>query len=165
MLPEFNVHCGQVLRGHDLHLTGLRVDGTSDDSMHADYSEHQPGKPVHPMVSLTYIFTPGLASDDLPDGRGIDVEVTLEPPAEPAFWPSVMQGGGEREVAMGGESTQGAFGPFVLPDATRTVAFDLYQFGVTSNGVGPPDDSPERVLGTLVVDLETQKATWTSPPG
>ena len=70
--------CGQ------LHVTGLRVDGTSDDSIHADYSEHPSGKPVHPMVSLTYTLTPGLVSDDLPDGREIDVEVTLDPTAEPS---------------------------------------------------------------------------------
>ena len=163
MLPEFNVHCGPVLRGHELHLTGLRVDGTSDDSIHADYSEHRSGKPVHPMVSLTYTLTPGLASDDLPDGREIDVEVTLDPPAEPAFWPSVMREGGEREVGVGGESTHGAFGPFVLPDGTRTIAFDLSQFGVTRDGVAPLDDSPERALGTLVVDLETQTTTWKVP--
>lgn len=163
MLPKFNIHCGPVLRGHELHLTGLRVDGTSDDSIHADYSEHRSGKPVHSMVSLTYTLTPGLASDDLPDGREIDVEVTLDPPAEPAFWPSAMRGGGEREVGVGGASTHGAFGPFVLPDGTRTIAFDLSQFGVTRNGVGPLDDSPERALGTLVVDFETRRATWKSP--
>ena len=100
MLP-INVHCGPVLRGHELHLAGLRVDGTSDDSIHADYSEHRSGKPVHPMVSLTYTLTPGLASDDLPDGREIDVEVTLDPPAEPAF-SALCHAGGRRTRGWGG---------------------------------------------------------------
>ena len=49
MFPGFEIDCGEVLEGHRLLATGLRVDGMSDDDDHADYSEHSPGKPVYPI--------------------------------------------------------------------------------------------------------------------
>jgi vacuolar-type H+-ATPase subunit B/Vma2 len=44
----FDLDCGDLLGGRRLVATGIRVDGTSDDDVHADYSGHVEGKPVCP---------------------------------------------------------------------------------------------------------------------
>lgn len=97
MIPEieFQVDCGEVLEGHRLRATGQQVDGMSDDAVHADYSDHRPSKPVHPMVSLTYATVPALDPDAF-RGRDVDAEVHIDPPADPACWAPVTSGGGER---------------------------------------------------------------------
>ena len=84
MLTDFDIDCGEVLRGHHLRFTGLRMDGTSDDFIHSDYSEHTDGKPVHPMCSLAYTLTPELDDYALPDGRDVDFTIMLDPPPDPA---------------------------------------------------------------------------------
>jgi hypothetical protein len=157
---DFDIDCGEVLRGHELRFTGLRRDGTTDDSIHVDYSEHTDGKPVHPMWSLTYTLTPELDDDALPDGRDVDITIELDPPPDPAVWPPVMMAGGERECARGASRTHGAFGPFIVPAETTSITVELMHVGVTVGTVHPLDDRPGQVVGTLVLDLLTERATW-----
>lgn len=163
MIPEFEIEfeidCGEVLEGHRLLATGLRVDGRSDDAVHADYSEHTPGKPAFPMVSLTYVIVPALEPATL-RGRDIDAEVRIEPAADPTWWEPVTSWGGERDATAGAPVTSGAFGPFVMPEGTRMVTVDLVNIGLTTNGVPPEDDSPNRALGALHIDLATASARW-----
>ena len=160
----FSVDCGEVLGGRVLRLTGLRTDGRSDDVVHADHSEHRPGKPVHLMVALTYELRPGLTHDAPVDGRDVDASIRLRPPADPRHWPAVLREGEEREVAAGGPVTRGAFGPFVLPDATAEIRVELTEISKTVGGVGPVDSAPERRLGELVIDLASASATWHPAP-
>lgn len=155
----FEVDCGEVLAGHRLLATGLRVDGMSDDAVHADYSDHRPGKPAHTMVSLTYVIAPALDPAGV-RGRDVDAEVRIEPPADPTWWEPVTSGAGERDASPDQAVTRGAFGPFVVPDGTRTVTAVLADVGLTTDGVPPEDDSPERPRGTLRIDLETASARW-----
>ena len=143
MIPGFEIDCGEVLEGHRLLATGLRVDGMSDDHALAEYSEHSPGEPVHPMVSLTYVIVPGLGATPT-RGRDVDAEVRIEPPADPSWWATVTSWGGERDATVGAEVTAGAFGPFVLPEGTQTVTIDLINIGISTNDMPPEDDSPHR---------------------
>jgi hypothetical protein len=100
MLPmTFDLDCGEALGGRRLIATGLRVDGMSDDKIHADYSEHVEGKPVHTMVSLTYRVRPALPQNGI--GRDIYATVRLDPPADPAFWDEVLAPGAERDATPG----------------------------------------------------------------
>lgn len=156
---SFDVDCGDVLPGHRLFATGLRVDGRSDDDDHAGYSEHRSGKPVHAMASLTYVITPALPTDL--GGRDIDVRVRLTPPADTAFWPPVMSTGGEREEIPGATRTRGAFGPFILPSTTRLVMAELADVAVGVGKNAVMDVHPPRTLGALTVELATRTATWT----
>ncbi|WP_127481169.1 hypothetical protein [Nocardioides pantholopis] len=156
----FEVDCGEVLSGRRLYATGLRVDGTSDDVVHADYSGHVDGKPVHPMVSLTYRIEPALphlAST----GRDIDAEIRVEPPADPTWWPPIHSPGGEREDRPGMATTAGAFGPFVCPAETRQISVSLREIGISARLRSASDDGPDRALGVLVVDLPSSGARWT----
>ncbi len=157
----FEIDCGEVLAGHHLVATGLRVDGMSDDAVHADYSQHREGKPVHPMVSLTYRITPEIRTADLA-GRDVDAAIRLEPPADPDHWPSVMSTGGERDFNPGPDVTYGAFGPFVLPEGTRQVAISLTNDAITTDGAPPHDDGPNRELGELLIDLTSGAVHWKS---
>lgn len=160
MLRDFDINCGEVLRGHDLRFTGLRRDGTSDDPDHKDYSEHTDGKPVHSMWSLTYTLTPEIDDDALPDGRDVDITLSLDPPPDPAVWPPELMTGGERDCARGASETRGAFGPFIVPTETTTITVALMHVGVTRGTVHPLDDRPGQVVGTLVLDLRADSATW-----
>ena len=160
MLRDFDIDCGEVLRDHDLRFTGLRLDGTSDDRMHRDYSEHTDGKPVHAMWSLTYTLTPELDDDALPDGRDVDFTVALDPPPDPAVWPPGVMSGGERDCAHGASETHGAFGPFIVPAETTSITVELMHVGITRGTVRPLDDRPGQVVGTLVLDLRAESATW-----
>lgn len=159
MFPGFEIDCGEVLEGHRLLATGLRVDGMSDDDDHADYSEHSPGKPVYPMVSLKYVIVPGLNSTTV-RGRDVDAVVRIEPPADPSWWAPVSSWGGERDATVGADVTAGAFGPFVVPEGTQSVTLDLVNIGLWTNDMPPEDDSPGRALGSLHIDLETASASW-----
>jgi hypothetical protein len=159
---SFHVDCGEAWTGHQLTATGLRLDGVSDDAIHADYSEHHAGGPIHPMTSLTYRVTPALHRSDLA-GREVDAEIRLDPPADPNHWPSVMSVGGERDNTPGSEVTDGAFGPFVLPAGTRHIAISLENISVVTGGIPPRDSSPDRYLGELLIDVSSGAARWAAP--
>lgn len=161
MIHEFEVDCGEVLGGHRLLATGLRLDGTSDDAVHADYSEHRPDKPVHPMMSLTYVIVPGLDSTTL-RGREVDAEIHIEPPADPAWWHPDRSWGAERDAVEAAATTAGAFGPFIVPVGTRSVTVDLFDIGVTTDDTPPDDDGPPRALGSLHINLERGSVSWRS---
>ena len=156
---NFDVDCGDVLPGHRLVATGLRIDGSSDDDNHADYSEHRSGKPVHAMASLTYVVTPALPADL--GGRDVDVRVRLTPPADADFWPAVTSPGGEREEIPGAARTRGAFGPFILPSTTRLVVAELSNVAVAVGRNAEMDAHPPRTLGALTIELGAGAATWT----
>lgn len=163
MLLSFNVDCGELLPGHRFVARGLREDGYSDDSVNGEYMGHYEGKPVHPVVSLVYALIPGLSQpEDGGNGLDVDVRVVLDPPADPAVWGAVLTMGSERDARPGGSETAGAFGPFVLPEATKRVTVELEQISIA------PTDSPrrtesgsERRLGTLEIELTSGTARWT----
>lgn len=155
----FEVDCGDVLSGHRLVVTGLRVDGTSDDPVHADYSQHREGKPVHPMVSLTYRIEPVLPFL-VPTGRDLDARIRLDPPADPTWWPPVISPGAEREDRAGARVTRGAFGPFVCPEGTRQVEVSLTEVGIASPRAPHRDHGPDRELGVVLVDPVLGLARW-----
>lgn len=157
---DLDVDCGEALPDCTFRATGLRFDGFSNDEMLADYSAHRDGKAVHKMVSLTYTLTPGLPSGALPEGRDVNAEIILTPPADPSDWEPVMSVGGERDFYPGPDGTPGAFGPFVLPEGTSRITIRLTNDGITVNGVPPADDTPSRLLGHLHIDLSNETALW-----
>ncbi len=156
-----DVDCGQWSPGHRLVVRGLRLDGTSDDSMLADYSEHHPGKPVEPMVSVVYAIVPGLDAEELESGYDIEPTVTLDPPVDARHWGDPITMGGEQGGLPVTEETLGAFGPFVLPQQTRRIIMELTPSWVNSRSpeVNPPELPPS---GQLTIDLQTQSASYTS---
>ncbi len=154
----FNLDCGEALDGRHLIATGLRLDGTSDDDMHAHYCEHTESKPVHPMVSLTYQLTPALPEDGL--DRDIYATVQLDPPADPAFWDEILAPGAERDATPGATHTDGAIGPFILPEATERVTVHLVEATLTTGDQFSTSAGPNPDLGEIVVDLSTGSARW-----
>lgn len=154
----FGVDCGDVLLGHRLTATGLRRDGLSNDGVHADYAGHTPGRPVHPMASLTYRITPVLVEGD--SWRDVDATVSLDPPADPTIWDEVHVPGGERDATPGAKDTVGAFGPFIVPDDTATVTVHLTEVTISVGDAPAPPGDAKRVLGDVVVDLATGTARW-----
>ncbi len=151
----FDLDCGDVLGGRRLIATGIRVDGTSGDRVHADYSEHVEGKPVCPMVSLTYRITPALPEPG--DGRDIYATVRFDPAPDPTFWDQDLAPGAEQ--VPGATSTEAAVGPFALPDGTERITIHLVEATVTA-GAGASSREPDRDLGEVVVDLPTRSARW-----
>jgi hypothetical protein len=157
MVPiMFDLDCGDVLGGHRLIATGIRVDGASDDRFHADYSEHVEGKPVCPMVSLTYRITPALPEPG--DGRDIYATVRLDPAPDPAFWHHDLAPGAER--VPGVTSTEAAVGPFALPDDTERITVHLVEADLTAGAGRASSKGADRDLGEVVVDLPTGAARW-----
>ncbi len=157
----FDVDCGEVFPGHRLALTGLRVDGVSDDAIHADYSQHFPGKPAYPMVAMTYVITPALP-DDTFNGHDVDATVRLEPQPDPTYWDMIVTPGGERDITPGATETLGAFGPFALPAGTRRIKITLSESQVLAS-VADPWPPPENVahrIGEVVIELGEQAVTW-----
>lgn len=160
VLLTFNVDCGEVLPGHRLITTGLRDDGLSNDSMNADYMHHYKGKSVHRVASLTYELVPGLDQPEHEGSVDVDVSVVLEPPPNPDEWGSVLTMGGERAMTLGGPSTEGAFGPFVLPEGTKRLTASLTRVTIFRPESRPVGDTTERPLGTLHVDVASGAAHW-----
>lgn len=159
MIPLiFEVDCGEVLPGHRMLATGLRNDGVSDDDLHADYSAHTADRPVHAMASLTYVITPTLPESE--SRRDVDATVRLDPPPDPRFWDPVLVPGAERSAVPGAVDTVGAFGPFVVPEATETVTARLVDVAIVSGGAAAPVAGPPRELGDLIVDLRNRTARW-----
>lgn len=158
----FHLDCGEAVGGRRITATGLRVDGMSDDAIHADYSEHAEGRPVYAMVALTYRITPALAQDG--NRRDICATVRLDPPADPAYWDEVLAPGAEAETTS--EATEAAVGPFVLPDGTRTLTVHLVEATLTTvdearaDRQGAASSEPERDLGNIVVDLVARTPQW-----
>jgi hypothetical protein len=162
MLVAFDVDCGEVLAGHRFLAKGLRHDGNSDDRTLSDYSEHVPGKPVHRMVSLTYSLVPGLPEDELRGRSDVDARISLEPPADPDYWDAVLNVGGEQDAIRSGDETQGAIGPFVLPDPTRRVIIELAEVMIDRSVENRPrGDEGERIAGRLEIDIPAGQASWT----
>lgn len=163
MLVSCDVDCGEVLPGHRFVARGLRHDGQSNDSYNGDYMGHYEGKPVHPMVSLVYVLVPGLTEQRLRDG-GLDIDATvvLDPQPDPMVWGSVLTMGSERDARAGGAESSGAFGPFILPEATERITATLSQiFVVRVGGPLPSGSGTERQLGTLEVEISSGTVTWT----
>jgi len=154
----FDLDCGEALGGRRLVATGIRVDGTSDDRIHADYSEHTDGKPVHAMVSLTYRLTPALP--EAYGGRDLYATVRLDPPADPAYWDEVLLPGAERDATPGATVTEAAIGPFILPEGTEKVTVHLVDAVVTTTGQQATSGEPDRDLGEVVVDLRVGTVRW-----
>lgn len=154
----FDLPCGEALGGRRLTSTGLRLDGTSDDAVHADYSEHTDGKPVHPMMSLTYRLEPALPEYD--DGRALYATVRLDPPADPAYWDEVLKPGAERDGTPGATVTEGAIGPFIVPDGTRRVTVHLVDAAITTGDAYTSSAGSDRELGDVVVDLAARTPHW-----
>ena len=154
----FTLDCGEAFDGRRLIATGLRLDGASDDDMHADYSEHSDGKPVHPMVSLTYQITPALPEDDF--GRDMYATVRLDPPADPAIWEEVQAPGAERDATPGATRTVAAVGPFILPGTTEKLTIHLVEATLTTGDQFSTSSGPNRDLGDVIVDLVTGSPRW-----
>jgi hypothetical protein len=163
MVPmSFDLDCGEAFGGRRLIATGLRLDGLSDDHIHADYSEHVDGKPVYPMVSLTYRITPALPAAS--NARDIYATVRLDPPADPAFWEEILAPGAERDATPGAASTAAAIGPFVLPDATERVTIHLVEATLITGEARASSTEADRDLGEVIVDLPTRTARWQPTP-
>lgn len=160
MIPmSFHLDCGEVLAGHRLIATGIRVDGLSNDRAHADYSEHAEGKPVHSMVSLTYRITPALPEND-GGRRDIYATVRLDPPADPSFWDEVFAPGAERDVTPDATNTEAAVGPFICPDSTEKVTVHLVEAAIITSSGRASSGAADRDLGEVIVDLPTMSARW-----
>ena len=160
---DFDIDCGQPFPGYRLILTGLSADGLSNDGIHADFTGHAQGKPVHSMMSVTYRVTPALV-DATFDGCDIEVSARLDPPLDPNWWPGKVEMTEEREDIPGAIETHGARGPFVVPAETRRIelAFGTYVATKVSNLVDPepPSDHVPHPLGQLVIDLSEQTVAW-----
>jgi hypothetical protein len=152
----FDLDCGDAFGGRRLIATGIRVDGTSDDDVHADYSEHVEGKPVCPMVSLTYRITPALPEPG--DGRDIYATVRIDPAPDLTFWDQDLAPGAEK--VPGVTSTEAAVGPFPLPDGTERITVRLVEATLTAGGGTASSRQPDIDLGKVVVDLPTRAARW-----
>lgn len=160
-----DVDCGEWSPGHRLVIRGLREDGTSDSSMLADYRQHHPGKPVEPMVSVVYAIVPGLTADELQSSHDMDATVSLNPPADAQHWGDPITMGAERCAVPDTEETTGAFGPFVLPQQTRRIIMELTPIHVTSAD-RPAEAGTHELMpsGRLTIDLQTQRASFTTDP-
>ena len=162
MLIPCDVDCGEVLPGHRLVVRGLRHDGHSDDAVNGDYMGHYEGKPAHRVVSLVYALVPGLSEQEHQGNLDIDATVVLDPQPDPAVWGSVLTMGGERDARADGAETSGAFGPFVLPEATERVTATLTRIAISRPGAPPPSNSVTKRLGTLEVETSSPGAArWT----
>ena len=161
VLVSCNVDCGDVLPGHRLVVRGLRHDGYSGDAVNGDHMDHYEGKPVHRVVSLVYALVPGLSEEEHQGDLDVDATVVLDPQPDPAVWGSILTMGGERDARTDGAETSGAFGPFVLPEATERVTATLTQ--ITISRPAAPHASPRSAgrLGTFELDIASGAAHWT----
>jgi hypothetical protein len=141
----------------------LRHDGYSNDGFNGDHMGHYEGKPVYTVVSLVYVLVPGLTEQKLRDG-GLDIDATvvLDPQPDPTVWDSVLIMGGERDARAGLAESSGAFGPFILPEATERITATLTQISVVRVGAPPPSDGgADRQLGILEVEVPPGAVNWT----
>lgn len=153
---------GELLPGHRLVARGLRNDGYSNDIRNGDYMRHYEGKPVHPVVSLTYALVPGLTREEQDSSLDIDARAVLDPPLDPEAWETLVNMGGERDARPGGSETAGAFGPFALPEGTERLNVTLTQITLVRPGSpSPTTQVTDRILGTLEVDLSSAAGYWT----
>jgi hypothetical protein len=171
------VDCGELLPGHRFLITGVRLDGRSDDQLHADFTGHVEGQPGEPMVSVTYEVRPGLSEQE--STLYVYPEVELSPTPTGAFWEATSRDGGnvaeERDQPADGPVTAGAFGPFVCPEGTEEIALRLRPIQVTtvaSDGqrIGPDSRDllagvPLETGGTATLDLQQGTGYWAPAHG
>lgn len=148
----------------------MRQDGVSDDRMHGDISNHQPGDRRDPMASVTYVLVPGLSDDEMHAGLHVDATVELRPmlPAEASGSDGSVPG--ELDALPDQTGTGGAFGPFRCPAETDEVALGLSPIQVRSyaaDGTALNANAGDRLASTrwltghAVIDLRSGTARWT----
>lgn len=166
MFLACDIDCGEAFPGHRLVARGLRDDGYSNDSLYADYMGHSEARKVHRVVSLVYALVPGLADPGRNTGQEVDARVVLDPPADPAEGGSVLDLGGERDGRPGGNETEGAFGPFVLPEGTQRVIVEFSEIRlIPVDSATATEAYPRRQIGTLELEITSGTANWSPTQG
>lgn len=163
MALAFSIDCGEFLPGHRLIANGLRVDGRSDDDAHREFSHHVPGKPTAEMVSLTYRIEPALPASEIAGDHDLEATVRLSPEPDPQLSAGRFEVAAEIDATPGGvtgNSTAGAFGPFMLPDTTQTIVIELMPMRIDRRDAEPDRSTPRRVRGQIEVDLVHGVARW-----